>query len=91
MYSSKEGASEMDLRGSSLSSKESGSRVSAIPPAPLKNDNGLAKQFDTSFFVGSLVPFIDTSTYSSWARTTALLVKAGWGAKAWAAATREST
>ena len=33
MYSSKEGAAEMDLRGSS-SSLGSGSRVSAIPPAP---------------------------------------------------------
>mmetsp|Transcript_9508 Transcript_9508/g.28344 ORF Transcript_9508/g.28344 Transcript_9508/m.28344 type:complete len:204 (-) Transcript_9508:57-668(-) len=32
-YSSKEGAAEMDLRGSS-SSNASGSRVSAIPPAP---------------------------------------------------------
>ena len=35
MYSSNEGAAEIDLRGSSASSKDSGSRVSAIPPAPL--------------------------------------------------------
>jgi len=33
-YSSNEGASEMDLRGSSWV-KASGSRVSAIPPAPM--------------------------------------------------------
>mmetsp|Transcript_33364 Transcript_33364/g.98381 ORF Transcript_33364/g.98381 Transcript_33364/m.98381 type:complete len:211 (+) Transcript_33364:400-1032(+) len=33
-YSSKEGAAEMDLRGSSCS-KASGLRVSAIPPAPI--------------------------------------------------------
>merc|ERR1719296_733658 len=33
MYSSKEGAAEMDLRGSSLTDV-SGSRVSAIPPDP---------------------------------------------------------
>jgi len=34
MYSSKEGASEIDLRGSSFTCA-SGSRVSAIPPAPV--------------------------------------------------------
>ena len=33
MYSSKEGATEMDLRASSCS-KAAGSRVSAIPPDP---------------------------------------------------------
>ena len=34
MYSSKDGAAEIDLRGSSLSFA-SGLRVSAIPPAPI--------------------------------------------------------